>query len=278
MQKGMRVILLSWLVPVVIFSSCNNFRKIQKSGDWELKYRAAMEYYDKEEYFKAATLFEEIIPILRGRPEAERVQFYFAYAHYYQKQYILSSHYFKTFFTIYSRSELAEEAMYMHAYSLFLDSPEFYLDQTSSYDAIYAMQSFLNTYPNSGYKKQANQIIDQLQVKLEEKAYKNAMQFYKLEKYHGGEGLRAALISFENFQKDYPDSRLNQEISFFKIECSYKLAKNSIRSRQRERLMETIGFYEFFIDTYPSSDNIKDAENIYIDILDDLEKLAKNNL
>ena len=274
MRKGMRVILLSWVVLVIIFSSCNNFRKIQKSGDWELKYRAAMEYYDKEEYFKAATLFEEIIPILRGRPEAERVQFYFAYAHYYQKQYILSSHYFQTFFTIYSRSELAEEAMYMHAYSLFLDSPDFYLDQTSSYDAIYAMQSFLNTYPNSGYKQQANQIIDQLQVKLEE----NAMQFYKLEKYHGGEGLRAALISFENFQKDYPDSRLNEDISFFKIECSYKLAKNSIRSRQRERLMETIDYYEFFIDTYPSSENVRDAENIYIDILDDLEKLAKNNL
>jgi len=274
----MRVILLSWVVIAVIFSSCNNFRKIQKSGDWELKYRAAMEYYDNEDYFKAATLFEEIIPILRGRPEAERVQFYFAYAHYYQKQYILSSHYFQTFYTIYSRSELAEEAMYMHAYSLFLDSPDFYLDQTSSYEAIYAMQSFLNTYPNSGYKKQANQIIDQLQVKLEEKAYANAMQFYKLEKYHGGEGLRAALISFENFQKDYPDSRLNEEISFFRIECSYKLAKNSIRSRQRERLMDTIEFYEYFIDTYPSSENIRDAEDIYIDILDDLEKLAKNNL
>ena len=42
--------------------------------------------------------------------------------------------------------------------------------------------------------------------------------------------------------------------------------------------METIQFYEFFIDTYPSSENIRDAENIYVDILDDLEKLAKNNL
>lgn len=278
MYKGRHFILLSWLVFIVLFSSCNNFRKIQKSGSWELKYRAALEYYEQEEYFKASTLFEEIIPILRGRPEAERVQFYFAYSHYYQKQYLLSSHYFQTFYTIYSRSELAEEAMYMHAYSLFLDSPEFNLDQTSSYDAIYAMQTFLNTYSNSGYKKQANQIIDQLQVKLEEKAYKNAIQYYRLEKYHGGEALKAALISFDNFQKEYPDSELNEDISFIKIECSYKLAKSSIRSRQRERLMDTINFYEYFIDNYPSSSNIRAAENIYIDVLDDLEKLAKNNL
>jgi len=278
MLKGRRFILLSWLVLILIFSSCNNFRKIQKSGDWELKYRAALEYYDQEEYYKASTLFEEIIPILRGRPEAERVQFYFAYAHYYQKQYILSSHYFKTFFTIYSRSELAEEAMYMHAYSLFLDSPEFNLDQTSTFDAINSMQIFLNSYPVSGYKNQANQIIDQLQVKLEEKAYKNALQYYKLEKYHGGEALKAALISFENFQKEYPDSRLNEDISFFKIECSYKLAKSSIRSRQRERLNVTIDYYQYFIDNYPSSDNVRNAEDIYVNVLDDLEKLAKNNL
>jgi outer membrane protein assembly factor BamD len=278
MYKGIRFILLSWLVLIILFSSCNNFRKIQKSGDWELKYRAALEYYDQGEYFKASTLFEEIIPILRGRPEAERVQFYFAYANYYQKQYILSAHYFKTFFTIYSRSEMAEEAMYMHAYSLYLDSPDHNLDQTSTYDAITAMQSFLNTYPTSGYKQQANQIIDQLQIKLEEKAYENALQYYKLEKYHGGEALKAALISFDNFQKDFPDSKLNEQISFFKIECSYKLAKSSIRSRQRERLTATIDYYEYFIDNFPSSSSIRDAEGIYINVLDDLDKLAKNNL
>lgn len=237
-----------------------------------------MEYYDQGEYFKASTLFEEILPILRGRPEAERVQFYFAYANYYEKQYILSAHYFKTFFTIYSRSELAEEAMFMHAYSLYLDSPDYNLDQTSSYDAINAMQAFLNTYPNSGYKQQANQIIDQMQVKLEEKAYEYSMQYYKLEKYHGGEALKAALISFDNFQKEFPDSKLNEQISFFKIECSYKLAKSSIRSRQRERFMETIEYYEYFIDNYPTSSSIRDAEGIYINVLDDLEKLARNNL
>lgn len=278
MHTGRHIIWLVTLVLIVFNSSCNNFRKIQKSTDLELKYRAAIEYYDQKEYFKAATLFEEIIPILRGRPEAERVQFYFAYAHYYQKQYILSAHYFQTFFTIYSRSEWAEEAMYMHAYSLYLDSPDHNLDQTSSYEAIQAMQSFLNTFPRSEYKEKANEIIDQLQVKLEEKSYENALQYYRLEKYHGGEALKAALISFDNFQKDFPDSRLNEQISYYKIECAYKLAKSSIRSRQRERLMDTIDYYEYFIDNYPTSSSVRDAEDIYINVLDDLEKLARNNL
>jgi outer membrane protein assembly factor BamD len=263
---------------MIVNASCSKFRQIQKSDDWEVKYRAALEYYEKEDYYKASALIEEILPIIRGRPEAERVQFYFAYSYFYQKQYIMSAHYFKTFFTIYSRSEYAEEAMYMHAYSLYLDSPDYELDQTNSKEAISAMQSFINRYPQSKYANDANQIIDQLQLKLERKAYENAIQYYRLEKYNGGEALVAALIAFDNFQDDFPDSHLNEDISFLKIEAAYKLARQSIRSKMRERLMTAIDHYQYFIDNYPQSDYVKNAENIYIDCLDELEKLQKNNL
>lgn len=272
------LILVGWITLVLLNTSCSKFRQIQKSDDWEVKYRAALEYYNKEDYYKASVLIEEILPILRGRPEAERIQFYFAYSYYYQKQYILSAHYFKTFYTIYSRSDYAEEAMYMHAYSLYLDSPDYELDQTNSYDAIGAMQTFINRYPQSEYANDANQIIAQLQVKLEKKAYETAVQYYKLEKYHGGEALKAALIAFENFQDDYPDSYLNENISFYKIEAAFKLAKKSIRSKMRERLMTAIDHYQYFIDNYPQSDFVKNAENIYVNCLDELEKLQRNNL
>jgi len=275
-RRGTILVLLTALV--LSFTSCSKFRKIQKSDDWEVKYRAALEYYNNEDYYKASVLIEEILPILRGRPEAEQIQFYFAYSYYYQKQYIMSAHYFKTFFTIYSRSDYAEEAMYMHAYSLYLDSPAYELDQTNSYDAIQAMQSFMNRYPQSKYKNDANQIIDQLQLKLEEKAYENAIQYYRLEKYNGGDALKAALIAFENFSNDFPDSHLNEDISFLKVECAYKLAKRSIRSKMRERIMSTVELYQYFIDNYPDSDYVKNAENIYGNCLDDLEKLQRNNL
>jgi outer membrane protein assembly factor BamD len=266
------------IISLIALSSCSKFRKIQKSDDWEVKYRAALEYYNNEEYYKASVLFEEILPIMRGRPEAEQVQYYFAYSYYYQKQYILSAHYFKTFFTIYSRSEWAQEAMYMHAYSLYLDSPAYELDQSNTYDAISAMQYFINKFPNSEYRSEATRIIDELQVKLEEKAYENAIHYYKLEKYNGGDALKAALIAFDNFQNDYPDSELNDRISFLKVEASYKLARRSIRSKQRERLMNTVEYYQEFIDNYPQSDYVRNAENIYINCLDDLEKLQENNL
>jgi len=276
MLKGLRSLGV-FIVTLAVITSCSKFRKIQKSDDWQVKYRASLEYYENEDYYRSSILFEEIIPIMRGRPEAEKVQFYFAYANYYQKDYLLASHHFSTFYKTYSRSEYAEEAMFMSAYSLYLDSPDYNLDQTSTLEAIQAMQTFMNRYPRSQYNEQASSIIDDLQVKLEEKAYENAYHYYKLEKYNGGEALKAALIAFENFQKDYPDSEWNEEISYYMVEVSYKLAKKSIRSKQKERLQRSVEYYEYFIDNFPDSKLVNSAVNIYDDCIDDLEKISGNN-
>lgn len=265
-------------MAAIAVTSCSKFRKIQKSDDTEVKYRAAMEYYNNGDYYRASVLFESILPLMRGRPEAEKIQFYFAYSYFHQKQYILSAHYFKTFFQIYARSDLAEEAMYMHAYSLYLDSPPYDLDQTSTNEAIDAMQIFLNKYPNSTFRQKAANFIDEMRLKLEKKAYENALQYYTLEKYNGGDALKAALIAFDNFHDAFPDSHYNEDLGYLKIECAYKLAKRSIRSKQRERLLNAIDYYQDFIDNFPQSEYVKDAENIYIDARDDLEKLKNENI
>ena len=259
-----------FLIFLLISASCSKFRKIQKSGDWEVKYEAALKYYEEGEYYKASVLLEEVIPIIRGSKKAEKAQFYFAYSYYHQKQYILASHYFETFFRTYSRSEFAQEAMFMHAYSLYLQSPGYNLDQTSTYDAVQAMQNFLNKFPESEFRKQGTDIIDELQRKLENKAYQNAKQYHKLRRY------KAALIAFQNFRNDFPDSRLVEEINFLQIDAQYNLANASITKKKKERFHETIELYEDFVDTYPESEFAKEAENIYEDTVTKISKLATN--
>ncbi len=254
---------------ITLVSSCNSeFRKVQKSGDWQLMYDAAMKYYQEEDYYRANLLLENILPIIKGRPEAELAQFRYAYSYYYQQKYILSSHYFKTFYETYSRSEFAEESMLMHAYSLYQESPSPNLDQQSTREAIEAMQQFMNKYPYSEHIDRAQQIIDELQLKLEIKAFNNAKVYFDLEHY------KAAIIAFENFQNDFPDSHLNEDIGFLLIKAQYQLASQSIRSLQKERFYATIKYYESFIDTYPNTKFLKEAENIYERSLEALQKSA----
>lgn len=228
-----------------------------KSDDWQKKYDAALRYYNEKDYYRATMLLEEVLPIIRGSKTAEEAQYYYAYAHYYQRKYILSAHYFKEFYETYSRSKYATEAMFMHAYSLYLESPIASLDQSATREAIEAMQLFINRYPYSEYKERAEDIMSELQAKLEKKAYDNALLYYQLSQH------KAAIIAFDNFQKNFPDSELNEEISYWKLAAQFQLAEQSVISKQKERYYTTIEYYQNFIDKYPNSRYVDNAESIY---------------
>lgn len=265
-----------WIIALIIpilLGSCSDFRKIQKSSDWEKKYEAALKYYQEKDYYRSSVLLEDVLPLLKGSEKAEKANFYYAYTYFYQDQYLLASHYFKTFYETYGRSQYAEEARYMFGYSLYKDSPRYNLDQSSTYDAIAALQSFINRYPNSSFRDDASRIIDEMQQKLEKKAYEKAKLYFKLRKYRSGEYLKAALVAFNNFQNDYPDSHYVEEIRYMKIQATYLLAEVSIKNKKEERLREAVRYYQDFVDQYPQSDYLKKAENIYDNALNELGKL-----
>ena len=260
------------LISIITLSCANKFRKLEKSDDWKVKYQGALAYYGKEDYSRASILFEQILPIVRGLPEGEDVQFKLAYCNFYMGTFLLSSHYFKTFFETYARSEQVGEAQYMYAYSLYADSPIYNLDQTSSYEAIDAMQSFLNKYPNSEFREEATKVIDEMQGKLEHKAYEKAKQYLKLRVY------KSAIVAFENYRKDFPDSKYNEEIFYLKIEAHFLLAEQSLRSAQKERYQKVKELHEYFIDKYPGSKYLKTAEKYYGESIEILSKFATENI
>ncbi len=259
------------LVISILIFSCSDLRKAQKSQDWRIKYEIALNFYEGKDYFRAIILFEEILPIVRGLPEGEQIQFFYAYSHYYQKLYLLSSHYFKSFYETYSRSQLAEEAQFMHSYSLYMDSPIYNLDQTSSREAIQAMQLFINKHPESEYLNDGTEVISKLQVKLEKKAYERAKQYNKIGVY------KSALVAFDNFRLDFPSSFYNEELGFLRIRTQYNLAKLSISSLQEDRFKETIKYYHEFAEKFTDSSYSSDAKNIYDDSVSRLNKIVKNN-
>jgi outer membrane protein assembly factor BamD len=262
-----KVILLSFLV--LTLGSCSEFRELQKSNDWEAKYNGAMAYYEEGDYYRAISLFEEVLPVTRGKAEGERAQFYYAYAHYNDRQFILSAHYFKSFYETYSRSEFANEAQFMYAYSLYQSSPIYNLDQTSTKEAIQAFQIFINRNQGSKYVTEASQILKELQIKLETKDYHSAKLYHKIGV------LNSALTAFDNFAINYPDSRFNDELQYLKIESKFMMAEQSIPSKKKERYKDVIDLYVEYQDDYPESSYLADAAKYYDNALNELEKLQK---
>jgi outer membrane protein assembly factor BamD len=184
---------------------------------------------------------------------------------------LLASNQFKVFYETYGRSQQAEEAYFMYAYSLYVASPDSELDQKSSVEAMGAMQNFLNQFPGSQFTDKATEVVASCQQKLEQKEYLNARQYLRLRYY------QAAVIAFNNFKKTFPDSKFLEEITFLKVQAQYKLAAQSIISKQLERYTSTVEFYRELVDGYPSSTYLKEAESMYTTSLNQINFLKSKN-
>lgn len=273
-----KTVFIAFLIALISFSSCTTrLAKLEKSNDFEELYKGAIAFYEQGRYGKAQILFEKISPYYRGSIEAEKVQFYWAYSLYYQGLYQLASFRFKNFYQTYGRSDYAEESEYMAAYSLYKDAPDPNLDQSSSEEAVLAMQNFLNRWPASKYYVQANNIIDELQVRFETKAYDKAKLYYKLTtglSYRNY--LEAALVTFEAFKEDFPDSKYNEELLYLSMETGFKLADNSVRSKKKERFTKIVGYYREFMDRFPNSQYLDEVTDWYNRSLKEIEELNKS--
>ncbi len=242
---------------IVLLPACKSeFEKIRVSGDTEQLYKKAFEYYEAEEFQKAHTLFELLLGNLRGKVEAEKVYFYYAYSQYFMGKYILASYYFKDFSTKFLNSQFKEEADFMTAYSQYKLSPSYRLDQTYTQKAVEGMQLFVNTYPQSERVAECNKLIDEMRAKMEKKAYEEADLYFSLKQY------QASIQSFENLLKDFPETTNAEKVRFRIIEASYLFAQNSIVDKQNERYKETMALYDKFVGKYPKSKFKKDLNTI----------------
>lgn len=182
--------------------------------------------------------------------------YYTAHCYYEQNDFILASYYFKTFAKSYPNSVYAEECMYMNAYCKFLESPQYSLDQSSTTEAIQEIQLFINMFPNSLRIPKCNDLMDILRNKVELKDYEIARLYYKMEDY------QAAITSFKNLYKDFPDTKYKEEVLFLTLKAYYKYAMNSIPSKKQERLKGTMEAYNTFMTFYPNSNYKNEAEQL----------------
>ncbi len=250
------------IITVLGLGSCGKFAQLQKNATVDQKYDAAVEYYKKADYYHAGTLFEEIMPLLKGADKAEMSQFYNAYCNYHQKMYSMSQYLFKNFYETYQRSDYAQEAYYMHAYSLYKDSPNFNLDQGSTLTAIAALQDFVNTYPDSPFREEGTKLILELREKLEKKAYEKVKLYHKTSEANIM-NYRSAVVAANNFQKDFPNSKYSEELSYLRVDAQYNLAILSFKDKQKERFQDAVKYYLALVDKYPESKYISKVEKFY---------------
>jgi outer membrane protein assembly factor BamD len=257
---------LTYLLLALAICSCTEYGRITRSGSVEDKYQAAIKYYQEKEYYKCTSLMESIISYISGGEEFVDALFVFAESYFYQKDYVMAEYYYQKFVGKFPRNEKVQQAEYMIAKSQYMQSPKTSLDQTQTLNAINSLQAYLNKYPKSENSQECSNLIDELSMKIEDKAYSTAKLHLKIRNY------KAAVTSFDIFARDFPSSKKLEETSFLKLQAEYELAKISLESikeegkiilLQKERYKKVIEYYFDFMDAYPSSRYTKEAQNYY---------------
>jgi outer membrane protein assembly factor BamD len=262
---------VAFLVPlllVFIITSCQ-FSHLLKSDDTEKKYAKAVEYYNKKDYSHAMQLFDQLMSVMRATDKAQKIYYYYAYCYYGSRDFTLASYYFKRYVTNFPNTKEAEECAYMSAYCNSLNSPEYSLDQTTTYDAIKEFQLFANTYPASSRIPECNDIIDKLRAKLELKDYNIAKMYFRMQDF------AAAIKSLNNILKDYPETPHKDEIMFMIFKSWTRYASQSVESRKKERFQKALVAYNDLAQQFPSSQYMQEARNLKEKSLKEIDAINK---
>jgi outer membrane protein assembly factor BamD len=79
MAKRLYLILLSL---IIIATGCSKYQKTLKNPDMNKKLELAIYYYNKKDYYRASTLFEQLQDNYSGTAMAQKIIYYSAYCNY----------------------------------------------------------------------------------------------------------------------------------------------------------------------------------------------------
>ena len=244
--------LLIVMATAVASTGCGPFNKLLKSGDNDKIYAEGKNYLDQGKYPRAIMCFEQVQPYFAGTMREDSLAYYTAYAHFKSDDFSSSSEMLDEFRRKYTRSPFLEDVEGMYALSFYYLSPEPMRDQTTTTQALTAIQEFLGRYPNSTRRAAFEQMISELTQKQYDKAFINAKTYYTIGRY------KSAVPALKNALKKYPDSPHREELMYLIVKSSYELAKNSIESLQRDRYMSMMDSYYSFVAEFPDSKHVKE--------------------
>ncbi|RZJ62909.1 MAG: outer membrane protein assembly factor BamD [Flavobacterium sp.] len=260
---------LYFLLISIVLTSCSPFQKALKSEDIKYKYEIAEKMYEKKKYAKAIRLFEQIAPSYRGKPQAEKMFYMYAFSFYNTKQYYAAGYQFENFSAGYPRSEKIEETSFLAAKSFYMLTPRYSLDQTDNYKATDKLQNFINAYPNSQYMPEANLLVKELREKIEKKYFEIAKQYNTIMDY------KAAIKALDNFVIDYPGTPYKEEALYYKFDSAYQLAINSVSSKMEERLQLAKSSYTALMKFNSGTKYKEQADDMLAKIDTELQKFSK---
>lgn len=249
-------------------TACGDYNKVLKTADFDYKYEAAKQYYAEGQYNRASLVLRDVISLLKGTDKGEESLFLLGMSYYNARSYEAASSVFKKYYQTYPRGIYTEESHFYCGKALYENTPEPKLDQSATYEAISEFHQFMEDYPYSYLRDDAQEMVFALQDKLVEKEYLAAKLYYDLGDYflncsNGGSNYEACIVTAQNAINDYPYTARREDFAFLILKAKFDLAAQSVEAKKEERYHSAIDEYYGFTNEYPESKHMKEAAALF---------------
>ena len=265
-----KTVIIASISALLMCSCASEFQAVSKYGDNEMKYEFAKEAFARGKFQQASQLLQEVVTMKKGSDEAQECLYMLAMAQYSNMDYEAASETFKKYTTSYPRGLYAEPAFFYIGQSLYQSSPEPRLDQSPTNGAISAYQQFMDLYPDSHLRPQAQERLYELTDKLIQKEFLSAQLYYNLGGYFGNinsndeSNYTSSIITAQNTLKNYPYCSLREDFMLLIMKSKFQLAENSSEEKRIDRYRDAEDECYGFINEFPDSKNAALAEKYIV--------------
>jgi outer membrane protein assembly factor BamD len=253
-------------VAALLTSCAGEFNKVFKTSDYDYRYEYAKQIYAEGKYSRAASLLQDMISMKKGSADGQEALYMLAMSEYMSRDYESAAMTFKKYGTSYPSGIYAEQAAFYVGQSLFESAPEPRLDQSPTIGAISAYQTFLDLFPESELRPQAQKKLFVLQDKLVHKELLSAQLYYNLGGHFGNinsnneSNYISCIVTAQNALKTYPFSNWREDFTLLIMKSKFQLAENSSEDKRLERYRDAEDECYGFLNEYPDSKNTALAE------------------
>ena len=196
----------------IIFYGCSS-NKFIRDIDYDAEFEKGKLSLSNKKYVRAQDHFNTVVIGASHTELGDDALFYLGETYYYMGDRLLAIAEYDRLIRRMSFSPYVEKARYRICESYVILSPKYFRDQTYSEKAIEKLQEFIDDYPNSDKREEAQNNIKILRNKLSRKAYDTGILYIKMEEY------TSALIAFKQVLDLYYDSEYNELAHMKTIAC-----------------------------------------------------------
>lgn len=176
MLRKSALILLIFTCP--FFWSCTGGNGAGQ-GDVDERFASGIARFENKKWSRAAEDFNWVVLNNPAGNLAAEAQYYYAECIFQQKLYVEAQLEFERLLRRWPGTEHRDVARYRIVQSLVAQSPNFYYDQQATLDAIEELQAFIDDFPDSDQREEAEQSIGELRHKIAKKFYETARLYLK---------------------------------------------------------------------------------------------------